>query len=333
MAFPANTALLKQSFQMMNSLREKLKDRSDERNDSDYEGLRQSALNVQDLRERVRSLDAEGRRALLAAGPVAQSARLRVANAREDLDGNFSDWMLRASKAADESSTKMGKAVKKFRRNPKKTSKRVAKRAEKAAQKVTDKMTGKAARRAERRKKLRTGGIVAGVIALLAAGGGVVYYVITNRRQSPVLDTPPRVEEHSGKRQSELVYSTTTEEAMTEDATARTPKPVDNVPVDHTPVDNASADTPVDEAADRSKITYPTADAPETGDQTSTDVPSAEQHSAAEEAVKQASGERVGDGNVYDHAGESAAQPADADADAEEKEDTREEMEKHKKNM
>ena len=150
MAFPANTALLTQSFQLLNSLRTKLKDRSDERNDSDYEELRQAALNVRDLRERVRSLDAEGRRALLAAGPVAQSARLRVASAREDLDGNVSDWLLRASKAADESSTKMGKAVKKFRRNPKKTSKRVAKRAEKAAQQVTDKMTGKAARRAER---------------------------------------------------------------------------------------------------------------------------------------------------------------------------------------
>lgn len=323
MAFPANIALLKQSFQLMNSLRAKLKDRSDERNDADYEELRQSALNVENLRERVRSLDAEGRRALLAAGPVAQSARLRVANAREDLDGNFSDWMLRASKAADERSTQVGKAVEKFRRNPKKASKRVTKRAEKAAQKVTDKMTGKAARRAERRKKLRTGGIVAGVLALLAAGGGVVYYVITNRRQSPVLDTPPRVEEHAGERQSELVYSTTTEEAMTEDSTARTPDPVENT----------AAEKPVDEAADRSKIAYPTADAPEQGDQTSSDVSTAEQRSAAEEAVQEAAGESVGDTNVYDKKGEPPAQPSDADADAEEKEETREEMEKHKKNM
>lgn len=329
MAFPANTALLTQSFQLLNSLRTKLKDRSDERNDSDYEELRQSALNVRDLRERVRSLDAEGRRALLAAGPVAQSARLRVANAREDLDGSVSDWLLRASKAADESSTKMGKAVKKFRRNPKKTSKRVAKRAEKAAQQVTDKMTGKAARRAERRQKLRTGGIVAGVIALLAAGGGVVYYVITNRRQSQVLDAPPRVEEHSGERQSELVYSTTTEEAMTEETTDRTPKPVHNVPAETVPVDH----TPLDESADRSQIAYPDADAPETGDPTSTDVSTSEQRSAAEEATKAAAGESVGDGNTYDHAGESAAQPTDAGADAEDKEDTRKEMEDHKKEM
>ena len=308
MAFPANTALLKQGFQLMTSLREKLTEKREARESADYEELRQAALSIENLRDRVAHLDEEGRRALQAAGPLTQSARLRLAAAREDIDGSVSDWLQRASEAADQSSTRVGKAVTSFRRNPKKTSKRVARRAEQAAQKVTDKMTGKAARRAERRQKLRAGGLIAGGVALLAAAGGVTYYVITNRRRSPVLDTPPRVEEHSGERQSELVYSTTTEDIMSTDD-----------------MKNDVNDTTAEQ------ITYPTADAPASGDATSTEVESAERNSAAEEATKEAAGERVEDTNVYDHAGETAAQPADADA-AEEAEN-REEMEKHKKNM
>lgn len=216
-----NNALIAQGLGALNALRSRRKEHSNELARTDYDELRESALQIQNLRERINLL-ADGtakdnvRRGLLEAGPVTQAAHLRLSNMREDASGTLGALASRADELGTKASREANKQAKKYRKKLRpfqkkatKTSKRVQKQAEEAAQKVTDRLTGK---QAKRRQTLRRVGIGAAIAALLAGLAAVVYTILGRRKaeEEQVLDTPPRVEEESGEEEAKLVYSTET---------------------------------------------------------------------------------------------------------------------------
>ena len=219
-----NNALIAQGLGALNALRSRRKEHSNELARTDYDELRESALQIQNLRERINLL-ADGtakdnvRRGLLEAGPVTQAAHLRLSNMREDASGTLGALASRADELGTKASREANKQAKKYRKKLRpfqkkatKTSKRVQKQAEEAAQKVTDRLTGKEAKKAQRRRTLRRVGIGAAIAALLACLAAVVYTILGRRKaeEEQVLDTPPRVEEESGEEEAKLVYSTET---------------------------------------------------------------------------------------------------------------------------
>ena len=223
-----SNALIAQGLGALTSLRTQLKDRGNELARSDYDELRASALQIQNLRDRINTL-ADGqakdavRRGLLQAGPVTQGAHLRLANMRQDAEGTIGalanradDLTTMASREARKRAKKYGKQLRPFQKKAGKTSKRVQKRAEDAAQKVTDRLTGK---QAKRQQRLRNVGIGAAIAALIAAVAAVVYTILDRRKkaEAEILSAPPRVEEESGEQESTLVYSTTTDDVILDD--------------------------------------------------------------------------------------------------------------------
>lgn len=142
--------------------------------------------------------------------------------AKKSLDKTLKPW----KKKAQKQSKQVQKAADKARRNAEKKisskqAKKARKRADKAAKKA-NKQFGPAAVRAQRRKNQAANvgknvGIGAAVIALLAALGAAVYWFFLRKPETPA-ERPPRVEEHSGKKEATLVYSSNSEDDLTADA-------------------------------------------------------------------------------------------------------------------
>lgn len=246
-----NTQLLQQGLSLSNQLRRALADKTSEKKRTVYDELRASSANIDDLRNYLEILDKEEARTLskkkadkrrearAEAGPVTKASHVRLQRAKEqlaldslandalDFDAHKKRLNAAAEEAGDKAKglgNKLAKKIKPLRKRAEKRAKKLEKATQKArkntekkvrkqATQVADKVTGKEQKKKERRRGIgATVGIVAAVLALAAAA----YYFLIGRKnpadQAPDLK-PPRVEEYSGKKESTLVYSTTTESA------------------------------------------------------------------------------------------------------------------------
>ncbi|STC69241.1 hypothetical protein [Corynebacterium pilosum] len=177
-----NPILLKQGFSVARDLFDRVNDYRAEKQREAYDALVEAADNFDNLDrdevlERGQQLFDESRRE---AGKLTLAAHRRLDKARAQL----------ADRAQDAS-----------------------KEVEKRTNKLADKVTGKEAKRKKRRQTLGRIAAGTGIVALLAAIAAAVYYFVAGpgKKQEP-RTTPPRVEEHSGEKDSKLVYSTTTED-------------------------------------------------------------------------------------------------------------------------
>lgn len=175
-----NPALLKQGFSLTRDAFNRVNEYRAEKQREAYDALLEAAdklenTDPEDVVQRGQELFDESRRE---AGKLTQAAHRRLDQAREQL----------ANRAQDAS-----------------------KKVEKRTTHLVDKVTGKEAKRQQRRQTLRRIAAGTGIVALLAAVAAAVYYFVfgPGKKQKP-RTTPPRVEEHSGEKDSTLVYSTTT---------------------------------------------------------------------------------------------------------------------------
>lgn len=176
-----NPFLLKQGFSVAREIYKRVNEYRDEQRRNAYDALQNATDNfdADELRKRGKNLLDESRRE---AGKLTQAAHNRLDQAREEF----------ANRAQD-------------------ASKQVEKRANAAA----DRLSGKKAKRDKRRQALKQAAGTTGILALVAAIAAAVYYFVLGpgkpRKDEPSTK-PPRVEEHSGEKESNLVYSTTTGE-------------------------------------------------------------------------------------------------------------------------
>ncbi|WIM67721.1 hypothetical protein QP027_11690 [Corynebacterium breve] len=173
-----NTALLKQGFSLARDIFDRVNEYREEKQREAYEVLREAAeqVNVDELKGRGTELFDDTRRE---AGALTQAAHRRLDQARAEL----TDRAQQTGKQVDSAKTRM-----------------------------VDRVTGKEAKRQARKKRTRRALTTTGIIALLAAIAGAVYYFFFGPGKKAEPDTaPPRVEEHSGEKEANLVYSTSTD--------------------------------------------------------------------------------------------------------------------------
>lgn len=244
-----NPTLLIQGLSLAKSLRSALGTKAKAPQRTVYDELRESSSNISDLRRYLEVLESDEklavgeeeaaarREARAATGPVTRAAHVRLNNrknrlaaaapafalpdldeAKKSVNKSLKPWKKKAAKQ----SKRVEKAAAKARRNAEK--KLQSKQAKQARKRVTraakdaDKRFGPAALRAKRRQKQAASagkkvGLSAGIIALLAAIGGAIYWFFLRPQDTPAT-RPPRVEEHSGEKESTLVYSSKSEDDL-----------------------------------------------------------------------------------------------------------------------
>lgn len=239
-----NTALVMQGISIVNQLRSALQSNKQDKKTTVYDELRKSSASIPDLRSYLEELDKNDAQRLpekdarkrqearTTAGPVTQAAHVRLENrkarlaqrkaAEDALD--FSKLTDQLSESADDTVKAMRTRLKPWKKKVKKQSKKVeqaAAKARKRAEKKVQKRTQRQQRLKNANKTGRNVGILVAILAALAAIGAAVYYFIFGgpgrKPETSPAATPPRVEEHSGEREANLVYSTSTEDAATEE--------------------------------------------------------------------------------------------------------------------
>lgn len=213
-----NPMLIMQGLKIANQLRQATSGKKKADLPENYAKLRDSSAGIPDLSTRLENLDrqerarlsnkeaAKRREARAEAGPVTQAAHLRLDNRRERLAQRLAaEDAFDFEKAKDRLTESAQEARKGLRKTTKKQSAKVQKAADKARKRAEKK-----ARRRQQKKGLRTVGMGAAILSLLAAVGAGVYYFLFVRTKEEPATTPPRVEEHSGERESKLVYQTST---------------------------------------------------------------------------------------------------------------------------
>lgn len=240
-----NTSLVTQGLTLANQLRSALPSKDKGTKTTVYDELRNSSANISDLRSYLEELDKKDdlllpqkeakqrKQARALAGPVTQAAHVRLDNRRARLEQrkaaedalDFDKLKEAVSSSADQAGKAVRSKLKPWKKKVKKQSKAVEKAATKARQKAEKKV-----RRGRKnlngqnkpKKTWRNLGIVAALVALLAALAGAVYYFIfgghgpsgpagvADAKKEPA-KTPPRVEEHASEKAANLVYSTSTD--------------------------------------------------------------------------------------------------------------------------
>lgn len=216
-----NPMLIMQGLKIVNQLRGTFSDgkKGKKVEPGSYDDLRNSSASISNLRTELENLDrkerallsdkeaAKRRGARAEAGPVTQAAHLRLDNRRARLEQRLAaEDAFDFEKAKDRLTETAQEARKGLRRTSKKQTARMQKAADKARKQAEKKVRSR-----QQKKGLRGLGIGAGIVSLLAAIGAAIYYFLFVRTKEEPASTPPRVEEHSGERESTLVYQTSTD--------------------------------------------------------------------------------------------------------------------------
>ena len=187
-----------------------------------YETLLKAADNYDNVADSVketgRDLAQRGSHALEEpaeeAGKLTALARKRVARALEEARSGGKDFRPFADQAQQDAAAKLGWRVSK---RTKRRAQDAAGRAADRAQRALDKKNAKAELKRQKKElkkndeeKKSSLWRNLGLAALTAAIVAAVAYWYQSRRQEPAGTEVPRVEEHAGSHQSELVYSTST---------------------------------------------------------------------------------------------------------------------------